>query len=48
MIGEEGADSEVLKLFSIVSLKGADGSTELGGDEGEKGRQGGENIGFTA
>ena len=34
---EEGANGEVVKLFSIIGLKGMDGSTELGGDEGEKG-----------
>ena len=37
MSSEEGVNGEVVKLFSIIGLKGMDGSTELGGDEGEKG-----------
>jgi hypothetical protein len=37
MSSEEGANGEVVKLFSIIGLEGMDGSTELGGDEGEKG-----------
>jgi hypothetical protein len=37
MSSEEGADIEVVKLFSIISLEGVDGSTKLGGDVGEKG-----------
>jgi hypothetical protein len=36
MSSEEYVNSEVVKLFSIVGLKGMDGSTKLGGDVGEK------------
>jgi hypothetical protein len=37
MTSEAGANNEVVKLFSIISLEGMDGSTKLGGDIGEKG-----------
>jgi hypothetical protein len=37
MSSEESANSEVVKLFAIICLEGVDGSTELGGDIGEKG-----------
>jgi hypothetical protein len=36
MSSKEGAKSEVVKLFSIISLEGMDGSTKLDGDVGEK------------
>jgi hypothetical protein len=36
MSSEECVNSEVVKLFSIIGLKGMDGSTKLGGDIGEK------------
>jgi hypothetical protein len=37
MSSEESANSEVVKLFAVIGLEGVDGSTELGGDIGEKG-----------
>jgi hypothetical protein len=37
MSSEESANSEVIKLFAIIGLEDMDGSTELGGDVGEKG-----------
>jgi hypothetical protein len=45
---EESANSKVVKFFVIIGLEGMDGSTELGGDVGEKGCEDGRNIGFTA
>ena len=43
---KEVADSSVVKLFAIVSLKSKDGTTELSGDIGIEGSEGGESIGF--
>jgi hypothetical protein len=37
MSSEESANSEVVKLFSVIGLESMDGSTKLGGDVGEKG-----------
>jgi hypothetical protein len=37
MSSKESANSEVVKLFVVIGLEGMDGSTELGGDVGEKG-----------
>jgi hypothetical protein len=48
MSSEESANSKVVKFFVVIGLEGMDGSTELGGDIGEKGCEGGRNIGFTA
>jgi hypothetical protein len=45
---EESANSKVVKFFVVIGLEGMDGSTELGGDVGEKGCEDGRNIGFTA
>jgi hypothetical protein len=36
MSSEEGANGEVVKLFSISGLEGVDGSTELGGNIGKE------------
>jgi hypothetical protein len=36
MSSEESANSKVVKFFAIIGLEGIDGSTELGGDVGEK------------
>ena len=43
---KEVADSGVVKLFAIASLKRKDRMTELSGDIGIKGSEGGENVGF--
>jgi hypothetical protein len=48
MSSEESANNKVVKFFAVIDLEGMDGSTELGGDIGEKGCEGGRNIGFTA
>jgi hypothetical protein len=48
MSSEESANSKVVKFFAVIDLEGMDGSTELGGDIGQKGCEGGRNIGFTA
>jgi hypothetical protein len=37
MSSDETANNEVVKLFAVIGLEGMDGSTELGGDIGEKG-----------
>jgi hypothetical protein len=37
MSSEKSANNEVVKLFAVIGLEGMDGSTELGGDVGEKG-----------
>lgn len=44
MGGEEGADGDVVELFAVVSLESMYGATELGGDVGEKGGEGGGNV----
>jgi hypothetical protein len=36
MSSEESVNIEVVKLFVVIGLEGIDGSTELGGDKGEK------------
>ena len=43
---KEVADSGVVKLFAIVSLKCKDRTTELSGNIGIKVSEGGENVGF--
>jgi hypothetical protein len=48
MSSEESANSKVVKFVAIIGLEGMDGSTKLGGDVGEKGCEGGRNIGFMA
>jgi hypothetical protein len=45
---KEGANGVVVKLFSIVGLKGVDSSTKLGGDIGKERCSGGADVGFTA
>jgi hypothetical protein len=48
MSNEESVNSKVVKFFAIIGLECMDGSTKLGGDEVEKGCEGGRNIRFTA
>ena len=45
---EKVTRGSVVKLFSVVSLKGEDRVPELGGDVGVKGRESGKNIGLAA
>ena len=46
--GKEGADGDVVELLAIIGLEGMYGATELGGDVGEEGGEGGGDVGFTA
>ena len=44
MVRQKSAESKVVELFSIVSLKSKDGTPKLRADIGVKGRQSGECI----
>ena len=43
---EEVTNSRVVKLFTVISLKCEDGTTELSGDIGVKTRKSGEDVGL--
>ena len=45
---EKVVSGSIVRLFSVVSLKGENRAPELGGDVGVKGRESGKNIGLAA
>ena len=46
MRGKEGADGSIVEFLSVVSLKGMDGVTKLGGDIGVEGGESGGDVRF--
>jgi hypothetical protein len=45
-VGEEGARSVVVELAAVITLKGTNRTTKLGGDPGEEVSEGGERVGL--
>jgi hypothetical protein len=44
VVGEEGARGVVVELAVVITLKGANRATKLGGDPGEEVNEGGERV----